>query len=56
MTILILLLLAAAVFGIGAVVEGLAWAALIGLVLIVAAAITGFRMFGGGGRANTTRT
>ena len=55
MTILIILLVAAAVFGVGAVVEGLAWAALIGVALVVAAAITGFRLFSGD-RPRTTRT
>lgn len=54
MTILIVLLVAAAVFGIGAVLEGLAWLAVVSLVLLIAAAIGLFRFFGGG-RSRTTR-
>lgn len=38
----IVLILLSAAFGVGAVLEGLAWAALIGLVLLVAAAWLGF--------------
>jgi hypothetical protein len=37
MTVLVILLILALIFGIGAVVEGLLWMFLIGLVLVVAA-------------------
>lgn len=38
MTVLVVLLLLALIFGVGAVLEGLAWAVLVSLVLVVAAA------------------
>lgn len=45
MTVLIILILLAIVFGIGAVVEGLLWLFLIGLALIIAAAWFGWSKF-----------
>lgn len=54
MGILILLLIAAAIFGIGGVLEGLFWAVIIGIVLLVAAGIAGARALGGGGAARRT--
>lgn len=54
MTIFIILLVAAAVFGVGAVIEGLFWLALIGLALLAAAIITGVRVFSGGAKASGT--
>ncbi len=42
MTILIILVILALIFGIGAVLEGLAWAVLISLVLLGIAAWYGF--------------
>ncbi len=43
--IIVLLVLAALIFGVGAVVEGLLWLLLIGLVLIVAAIWFGWSKF-----------
>lgn len=45
MTILIVLLLLALIFGVGAVLEGLLWMFLIGLVLLLAAAWFGWTKF-----------
>ena len=42
MTILVVLVILALIFGVGAVLEGLAWAVLISLVLFAAAAWYGF--------------
>lgn len=42
MTVLVILVILALIFGIGAVLEGLAWAFLVGLVLLVAAAWWGW--------------
>ena len=42
MAVLVILVILALIFGIGAVLEGLAWAFLIGLVLLVAAAWWGW--------------
>jgi hypothetical protein len=43
MTVLVVLLILAALFGIGAVLEGLAWALLIAIVLVGAAAWFGWQ-------------
>jgi TRAP-type mannitol/chloroaromatic compound transport system permease large subunit len=43
MTLLVVLLVLAVVFGAGAVLEGLAWAVLIALVLVAAAAWLGWK-------------
>lgn len=45
MGILLLLLVLALVFGVGSVLEGLAWGFLIVVGLLVAAAVLGFRQF-----------
>lgn len=45
MALLVVLLLAALVFGVGAVLEGLAWLFLVTVVLLVAAAWWGWRKF-----------
>lgn len=45
MGILILLLVLALVFGVGSVLEGLAWGFLIVVGLLVAAAVLGYRQF-----------
>lgn len=45
MGILILLLVLALVFGVGSVLEGLAWGFLIVVGLLVAAAFLGYRQF-----------
>jgi hypothetical protein len=50
MTVLVILLLLALVFGIGAVLEGLLWMFLIGLALVVAAAVFGWSKFSGATR------
>lgn len=42
MVVLVILIVLALIFGVGAVLEGLAWAFLIGLVLLVAAAWWGW--------------
>lgn len=42
MTVLVVLVVLALIFGIGAVLEGLAWAVLISLVLLAVAAWYGF--------------
>ena len=42
MTVLVVLIVLALIFGIGAVLEGLAWAVLISLVLLAIAAWWGF--------------
>lgn len=50
MVILVVLLLLALLFGVGAVIEGLFWLFIIGAVLLVAAAFTGYRSLGSGRR------
>ena len=55
MTILIALLVAAMVFGVGAVVEGLAWAMIIAIALVLAAVVVGAQVLGRG-RRRTSRT
>lgn len=51
MTVLVILVILALIFGIGAVLEGLAWAFLIGFVLLVAAAWWGWtKVRGAAGR------
>ena len=50
MTLLIALLIAAMVFGVGAVVEGLAWATIVAIALVVAAIVVGFQVLGRGPR------
>lgn len=45
MTVLVILLLLALVFGVGAVIEGLLWMLLIGIALFVAAALFGWSKF-----------
>lgn len=45
MTVLVILLLLMLIFGVGAVLEGLAWMFLIALVFLAAAAFTGYRLF-----------
>jgi hypothetical protein len=50
MTILVILLLLALIFGVGAVIEGLLWMLLIGLALLVAAAVFGWSKFRGATR------
>lgn len=45
MTLLVILLLLMLIFGVGAVVEGLAWMFLIALALLVAAAFVGYQRF-----------
>lgn len=47
MTLLIVLVVLALLFGVGAVLEGLAWALLIALVLVAAAAWLGFQKLRG---------
>jgi hypothetical protein len=42
-TLLVILVLAALLFGVGAVIEGIAWLFLITLVLIAVAVVLGFR-------------
>lgn len=42
-TILVILLVLALIFGVGSVLEGLAWGFLIVLVLLVAAALYGYK-------------
>ncbi|MFP5322857.1 MAG: hypothetical protein ACLGIC_13575 [Acidimicrobiia bacterium] len=42
MTVLVILVILALIFGVGAVLEGLAWAVLISLALLTAAAWYGF--------------
>lgn len=43
-TVIIILLILALIFGVGAVIEGLLWAFLIGLVLLVVAGVFGYRL------------
>ena len=50
MTVLVILLLLALVFGVGAVLEGLLWMLLIGIALVVAAAVFGWSKFRGAAR------
>ncbi len=45
MTILIVLIVLALIFGVGSVLEGLAWGFLIVLALLVAAAFYGYKKF-----------
>lgn len=47
MVVLLILILLAAVFGVGAVLEGIAWAFLISLLLLAAAAWAGWRWLSG---------
>jgi hypothetical protein len=54
MTILIALLVAALVFGVGAVLEGLAWAMIIAIALVFAAVIVGAQVLGRGRRRTST--
>lgn len=42
MTVLVILIILALIFGVGAVIEGIAWALLIGLVLLLVAAWWGW--------------
>lgn len=49
MTILVILLLLALVFGVGAVLEGLAWLLLLSLAFVVAAVVAVVAWFRGGG-------
>lgn len=51
MTVLLVLLVLAVVFGVGAVLEGLAWALLIAIVLLVAAAWFGWQKLRGASRS-----
>jgi hypothetical protein len=51
MTLLVVLLLLAVVFGVGAVLEGLAWVLLIALALIVAAGWLGWQKLRGVSRS-----
>lgn len=43
MTVLVILLILAVIFGVGAVIEGLLWMFLIGVALVLAAAFFGWR-------------
>lgn len=53
MALLVVLLLLALVFGVGAVLEGIAWALLVGLLLLLAAAWVGWQKLRGlGGRSS----
>jgi hypothetical protein len=45
MTILIVLLLLALVFGVGAVIEGIVWLAIVGLILAVVLAAAAIGLF-----------
>ena len=47
MTVLIILIVLALLFGLGAVIEGLLWMLLIGIVLVVAAGWYGWTKFRG---------
>lgn len=51
MTVLVILIVLALVFGIGAALEGLLWLLLISLVLVVAAAYFGWQKVGGARRS-----
>jgi hypothetical protein len=53
MAVVILLLVLALIFGVGSVLEGLAWGFLIVAGLVVAAAVLGFRALSG---SSSTRT
>lgn len=53
MTIVVILILLALVFGVGAVLEGLAWLFLITVALLLAAAWYGWTKLRGFGRART---
>lgn len=50
MALLVILILLALVFGVGAVLEGIAWLLLIGLVLFVVAVWVGWRRLSGAAR------
>jgi hypothetical protein len=50
MTLLIALLVAALVFGVGAVLEGLAWAMIVAVALVLAAVAVGMQTMGRGRR------
>jgi len=54
MTLLIALLVAAMVLGVGAVVEGLAWAMIVAIALVLAAVVVGVQVVGRG-RRRTSR-
>ena len=47
MSILIVLLVLALIFGVGSVIEGIAWGFLIVVALVAAAAFYGFKKFAG---------
>lgn len=47
MTLLVILLILALIFGVGSVLEGLAWGFLIVVLLLAAAAFTGYRKLTG---------
>lgn len=53
MTLLVILLVLALVFGIGAVFKGLLWLLLISVVLVVAAGVFGWRTLGGPRRSSS---
>lgn len=48
MGLLILLIVLTAIFGIGGVIEGILWAILIGVVLLLATVFVAFQALGGG--------
>ena len=54
-TLLIALLIAAMVFGVGAVVEGLAWAMVVAIALLLTTVLVGVQVVGRG-RRRTSRT
>ena len=49
---LVILVILALLFGVGAILEGIAWALLIGVVLLVAAAWLGWQKLRGLGRSS----
>lgn len=51
MTLVLILVVLALLFGVGAVVEGLAWAVLIAVALFIAAIVFGVRGMGRGARS-----
>lgn len=55
MTLLIVLLVAAMVFGVGALLEGLAWALIVAIALVLTAIAVGIQVVGRGPR-RTSRT
>lgn len=50
MAFIVILVILALVFGVGAVLEGLLWALLIGVVLLAIALFLGWKKLGPGGR------